>query len=458
MVRRKISPLLAASLSGMASLTLISGVQACGLCSNYALSHNPVSMSAGSVTGSSQILGSVASSTISSSIATDSLIAGTPGGLQFNLVEVPNEITANVRNGFITAANYWSSVVADAGFTVNLQIGFRDLGTGVLGSTGSNQTQQSYSDFRNAIVQKRTSADDFQAASSLQSGDSFAMLLNGTANNPNGVGSRTPYVDNDGDANNTTIRATTANARALGLSVTYGTGDNSFDGLITFSSRFAFDFDSSDGITAGMYDFVGVATHEIGHALGFISGVNVLDNFNANGNYQRDDQLTYVSPVDIFRYTALSAVTNADGLTGTPGIPNFTLGTYSPDFTPGGGTLAPVNQYFSLDNGATSMAPLATGRNFGDGQQASHWKDNLTLGIMDPTSSPGERARFSVNDLRLFDVIGYTLRPGALESVSAPEPGSLAIIFFSGTLLFRSSGGRLKRARHSRRERCRRRA
>jgi hypothetical protein len=50
---------------------------------------------------------------------------------------------------------------------------------------------------------------------------------------------------------------------------------------------------------------------------------------------------------------------------------------------------------------------------------------------MDPTSSLGELRRFSANDLRLYDAIGYTLRPGALESVSAPEPGSLALLVFT---------------------------
>ena len=360
---------------------------------------------------------------------TGAFAVGLPGGIQFNLVEAPNDtISPEVRNGFIAAANYWSRVVADPGFTVNLQIGFHDLGAGILGSTGSNQNQESYSSFRDALAAHQTSADDAKAVSSLQSGNSFAMLLNGNANNPNGAGSRTPYVDNNGNANNSLIQMTTPNARALGLPVTYGTGDDSFDGLITFSNRFTFDFDQSDGINAGAYDFIGVATHEIGHALGFISGVNVLDGLNGGNTYLTDDQLAYVSPVDLFRYTALSAITSANGLPGTPGIPDFTLGTYSPDFTTGDGTLNPVDQYFSLDNGATVLAQLSTGRNFGDGQQASHWKDNLTLGIMDPTSALGELRRFSVNDLRLFDAIAYTLRPGAIESVSAPEPGSLGLL------------------------------
>ena len=45
----------------------------------------------------------------------------------------------------------------------------------------------------------------------------------------------------------------------------------------TFSSAFSFDFNPDDGVTAGQMDFIGVAIHEIGHALGFISGVDTYD-------------------------------------------------------------------------------------------------------------------------------------------------------------------------------------
>ena len=54
---------------------------------------------------------------------------------------------------------------------------------------------------------------------------------------------------------------------------------------------------------------------------------------------------------------------------------------------------------------------FANGVVFGDGRQASHWKDNLGLGIMDPTANLGERLSISYNDLRVFDVMGYTLVP-----------------------------------------------
>jgi hypothetical protein len=39
---------------------------------------------------------------------------------------------------------------------------------------------------------------------------------------------------------------------------------------------------------------------------------------------------------------------------------------------------------------ATDTAGFSTGKTFGDGPQASHWKDSLGLGMMDPTAGTGE--------------------------------------------------------------------
>src|SRR5205085_225814 len=76
-----------------------------------------------------------------------------------------------------------------------------------------------------------------------------------------------------------------------------------------------------------------------------------------------------------------------------------------------------TDKYFSVDGGATPIAAFSNGTNFGDGFEASHWKDNLGLGLMDPTVAGGELLMFSANDLRAFDVIGYDLVP-------VPEPSS----------------------------------
>jgi hypothetical protein len=282
-------------------------------------------------------------------------------------------------DGFRSAGALWSSVFTD-NVTVNVNINFTALSAGVLGSTGSTNQSFSYSQVYNALRTDRTSADDNLAVNSLSTKPTFNMLLNRTANSPKGAGSATPFLDNDGDANNQTIRMTSANAKALGLVA----GNNtSADASISFSNQFSWDFNRNDGITAGAFDFVGIAAHEIGHSLGFISGVDILDG-NSAGTFYNDNQFTYVNPLDLFRYSSDSAKAKAIDWTADA-----------------------RDKYFSLDGGVTKIASFATGETKGDGRQASHWKDNLGLGIMDPTSSPGELLQITENDKRAFDVIGW---------------------------------------------------
>lgn len=76
------------------------------------------------------------------------------------------------------------------------------------------------------------------------------------------------------------------------------------------------------------------------------------------------------------------------------------------DYSTGG------NPYFSIDAGDTNLATFSTGVANGDGRQASHWKDNFGIGIMDPTANPpGNVNTLSALDLVAFDVIGYELVP-----------------------------------------------
>ena len=145
---------------------------------------------------------------------------------------------------------------------------------------------------------------------------------------------------------------------------------------------------------------MGVATHEIGHALGFLSGVDQLDYFGnpKNGGPFNDNQLPFVNTLDLFRYSTDSK----------------NLGAID-------GTADTRDKYFSLDGGTNKIASFATGVDFGDGQQASHWKDNLGLGIMDPTFARGELGIIRENDLRAFDVIGYNR--ASITATAVPELG-----------------------------------
>ncbi|UGQ48128.1 NF038122 family metalloprotease [Massilia endophytica] len=331
----------------------------------------------------------------------------------FNFTFVPGT-SAQAQQGFIDAGARWSSLLTD-NVTINLTVGFNPLGPGILGQAASAEQFYSYTNFRTALTADITSGLDTSAVAHLPGGNSFGMLINRTSNNPNGAGSATPYVDNNGNANNSTLSITTAEAKALGLAVAPQTVQGCIgncDGFIQFSSNFTFDFNPNDGIAGNAFDFVGVAAHEIGHTLGFISGVDVLD-FNAppNGGPFPDFEFTYVSGLDMFRYSAQSTA---------QGVIDWTADARS--------------KYFSVDGGATVGPQFATGLTFGDGDQASHWKDSLNIGLMDPTAGQGELLHITANDLMAIDAMGWNLVP-------IPEPSVLMMMIFGLLLL----GGRAAR-------------
>ncbi len=357
-------------------------------------------------------------------------------------------------DGFTAAGDRWSSLFTD-NVNVIIDINFTSLAPGVLAQAGSSRRMFSYSDIANALRADRTSADDRLAVANLpnqtvNSGvTSFNTLINRTTNNPSGAGSATPYLDTSG-ANTSMVNISSANAKALGLSggISARTSTNiatiqgsiptpemnrdmtirtsptnaltvGSDAEITFSTGFAFDFNPDDGIDFNKFDFIGVATHEIGHALGFTSGVDVLDGNSPpiNGPFN-DNAFEFVNSLDLFRYSADSVAAGAI---------DWTADTR--------------DKYLSFDRGATSIGGLATGQEFGDGQQASHWKDSTSssiaeLGIMNPTFSNGQLGIVTENDLRAFDVIGWN-RVSA-NATEVPEPSNVI-----GTLMFAGFGAKM---------------
>ena len=345
-----------------------------------------------------------------------------------NMTGMPDAFQQSAMAGFTVAGDRWAAAFSDP-VNVNVRISFRDLGKdssglSLLGQTSSSRFIASYPTARAAFNADAKSADDRTAVANLPATNGFNLLINQTKNNPN-PNPATPYLDAypgtsttlipSPDFNNTFLNLSTANAKALNLPTSQNfNSDPNFnpnsDGSIDFSSTFTWDFDPSNGIDAGAFDFVGIATHELGHVLGFTSGVDVLDFNNTAFN---DSQYINVNTLDLFRYSVASKAVNAIDWTADSRA-----------------------KYFSLDGGLTSIAPLSTGTTFGDQRQASHWKDGLNLGIMRPTFTPGVAFQITPLDLRGFDAIGWDL-----NATAVPEPdnflGTLVCAVFAGRMLLK---------------------
>ena len=204
------------------------------------------------------------------------------------------------------------------------------------------------------------------------------------------------------------IVGTKANMKALGftgLDAEFGVSD----GTIEFNSDFLFDFDNSDGVEG--VDFETVAAHEIGHTLGFISTVDAVDGFLAGGTKGPGE----VSPttLDLFRFAADFSPSNA-----------AEFSTFTRELSPGVDAI-----FYDAEN----EFAMSTGALFGDGRQASHFKDvDPRIGIMGPTLGSGVSFSVAEPDFRALDVIGYDI----VTAVPIPP----AILFLGSgiaALLFR---------------------
>jgi hypothetical protein len=327
---------------------------------------------------------------VSSAAVAAAFVAAAPAqALVINLTDTGD---AQANAGFAAAAAFWQSMFAD-NVTVNITSGFAALAPNVLGQAGSTRQSANLTDVRNALAADATSADDTTMVNGMPAGAAFTRLINNTSTN----------AADHLQTGLTNIRLTSAQAKAVGLRAA---NDSSQDATITFSNQFAWDFDPTDGIGAGLIDFVGVAIHELGHAMGFVSDVDILD-INGTAAFSDNAFAPFTSLLDFTRCSSASETAGADL--------DFRVGTDAKDFAIDGQCTALISDAWS------------TGVNFGDGRQASHWKDNRSIGIMDPTSAPrGVANVVTANDIRALDVIGWTLN-------TVPEPSSLLL---AGAALF----------------------
>ncbi|MDQ3259000.1 MAG: NF038122 family metalloprotease, partial [Acidobacteriota bacterium] len=286
-----------------------------------------------------------------------------------------------VKAAFIRAAATWEALIkSNITIVIDLDYGPDRFGApwgeNVLGSTSSASFSPSYIDVRDRLRSRSPGAEELAF---------YNALPNGSL--PTDVGAAF------------SMRVVTPIARALGIiGPDADPASTDRDISIGFNSASSFDFNPDDGISAGLSDFDAVAVHEMGHALGFGSAV-------------RDaGSTTSIRPTiwDMFRFRP-----------GTASLATF--GAAQRILTTGASATDPHVCF----NGGPELA-LSTGNADGaggDGEQASHWKDDrlngrVYIGIMDPTISPGRRLQITDNDRKALDTFGYVV--GAIPPPPPP--------------------------------------
>ena len=319
------------------------------------------------------------------------------------------------------ALGTWTAAFSDP-VTISVKIelasettDFPTLPMGVLGATINSFESHAYGDVKFALTGDATSLADLDSLSLHQDGMFVEAMVNvpGTTA-PVRIGSS--MGPSGESAWNSVLKVTRANSRALGLSVT---DDGEVDIRIVINDDFIplFDFDRSDGVDAAKLDFQTVIAHEIGHGMGFVSGVDTTDFEGPMGDGSGADlsDEAIFSILDLYR-------TNVDtrGMSDLPGDGGgFVLDwRYGP--APG-----PVSlPFFSLDTDLVDpmdKTPFSTGGFHGDGEQAGHWSDSFAIGLMNPDLDKGVFFDLSPSDISAFDVIGW-------NTGSVPEPCSAALL------------------------------
>ena len=283
------------------------------------------------------------------------------------------------KNAFITAANHWEGIISTP-ITVVLDVDFGPTIFGdpfpssdILGATGTEEETRPYVEMRQRLLANAPTSAETQLYNSMPTGPGVPTQLNNQA------------------FKSLTVTLSRANARGLGFvsdildpnAIPLGGGD----AAIGFNSAFPFDFDPNNGVDPNKVDFDSVATHEIGHALGFLS--------ESGGAVYAPTTIW-----DLFRFR--------------PGAANLGTLPTAPRIMTSGGTQVYFNG--QTNTFGTQELRLSTGGpsgSVGDGNQSSHWKDDdLTfqyIGIMDPTIGNGEQNPITNNDVNTLDSFGYSV-------------------------------------------------
>ena len=301
---------------------------------------------------------------------------------QFDFTYAPGTSMEQII-GFEMAGMIWSSYIEDD-VTIRIYVeSTSELPDEVIGAAlPGKKKKEDYDKINDRLFDDITSSNDQIAYDNLPSDDKEINIV----------------IDGVELEKTKEFRLTNANAKSLDL---LDDDRDKLDGYIvvndlTGNSTVGWDFDAlrSDDIQGNEIDFVSVAMHEVGHILGFNSGIDDNEWLEVLAESQEEEEelkgkdFKFATPLDLYRYSESSTE----------------IGTI--DLSTGG------NPFFSIDGGSTVLGYFANGEytNFGgDGYQASHWQQNSSQGIMNPILPVGERRNITDLDLTAMDVIGWDI-------------------------------------------------
>jgi hypothetical protein len=343
----------------------------------------------------------------------------------------------NALFAFQKAANFYNRVLTD-NIDIHISIGFSNLSQNRLAEADSSRSTVSVSEVYRNLKSDVTSLYDLAGnanLTNLNANGSIDFLTNFTFQNyPNLVTTKYHTLDNDNSINNRFLNVSNANAKSLGLTASSNYNCSQFaviDSCITFNSGKNFDFDPLDGISSGATDFSAVALHELGHALGFLSGVDEYDEQARQSIDLGLNNKAVFSILDLFRFQKsqyFGPVKLSDPrIQLAAGVESYFVGGQRPEDTSRSDVLT---AYFAkgvtlgLEDPFPSLPQFIV-----PGYQASHFQYTSTrftnffgqcdgqIGIMEPVQSQGCLGLITSNDLRAFDVIGYNLDSSILSDI-----------------------------------------
>jgi hypothetical protein len=295
-----------------------------------------------------------------------------------------NVNTTNMPSGaaasFTAAEAYIESVFADP-ITITISVSWANLGSGVIGATGSNYVNSvAYSTSRTGLINGQDADDTIQ---------DFL---------PTGTTVPVRYDASSATVTNESVVFWTRSNYKSTVGTSAGT-----DCSMQYNSTFSFDFDPSNGVGGSLLSLVDTIVHETGHCMGFTSAA--------------DFRTADIETLDLYRFAR---------------VDRAAIGDTNPDTTAEFQTTAreveindPTN-----DDVISDIISAEYRMSDGDPRQASHFFDQgSAIGIMDPTLANGQTFYpnfFRTSDINMFDAIGWDYATCSTPGITVqPSPVSV---------------------------------